>query len=88
MIAMSCAAPAQAQKATEGLILTVRDEGSPAWQFAQFLRKPDGISLGILSICVEVKLVTYGHILFFYDSFCFIELKLLTFYEMVHPLSV
>eukprot|EP00435_Cladocopium_sp_Y103_P064005 s38_g25.t1 len=31
----------EAQKTTEGLILTVRDEGSPAWQFAQFLRNPD-----------------------------------------------
>jgi len=29
----------EAQKTTEGLILTVRDEGSPAWQFAQFLRR-------------------------------------------------
>lgn len=37
-------ASSEAQKTTEGLILTVRDEGSPAWQFAQFLRKPDSIS--------------------------------------------
>ena len=41
---MFTASSSEAQKTTEGLILTVRDEGSPAWQFAQFLRKPDSIS--------------------------------------------
>ena len=40
----------EAQKTTEGLILTVRDEGSPAWQFAQFLRKPDSIQTRFMSV--------------------------------------
>lgn len=29
----------EAQKSLEGLVMTVRDEGSPSWRFAQVLRR-------------------------------------------------